>query len=229
MVALRRRTPFRAGIEAGEASLNSFAQLLFSSFSGVICKKIVGALAAIASNHLFANIYGARLFGELQFALSLAYVVGSVALIFGSPVIQPILGKHPRLRAHRLLPDIPPAPDPDPVRDGAFHGCRCARDGLVERIRADADRGARTHRRTDRAGFADGLCRNQAVGHYARQGLCKRCSRTLALLPPRTHRWGPSLPRSRGRSKRAWPRSRRSAGIARLPCIHPNRSLAMQS
>lgn len=78
--------------------MNSFAQLLFSSFSGVICEKIVGALAAIASNHLFANIYGARLFGELQFALSLAYVVGSVALIFGSPVIQPILGKHPRLR-----------------------------------------------------------------------------------------------------------------------------------
>jgi O-antigen/teichoic acid export membrane protein len=78
--------------------VNSFAQLLFSSFSGVVCEKIIGALAAIASNHLFANIYGARLFGELQFALSLAYVVGSVALIFGSPVVQPILGKHPRLR-----------------------------------------------------------------------------------------------------------------------------------
>jgi O-antigen/teichoic acid export membrane protein len=78
--------------------VNSFAQLLFSSFSGVVCEKIVGALAAIASNHLFANLYGAQLFGELQFALSLAYVVGSVALIFGSPVIQPILGKHPRLR-----------------------------------------------------------------------------------------------------------------------------------
>jgi O-antigen/teichoic acid export membrane protein len=78
--------------------VNSFTQLLFSSFSGVICEKIIGALAAIASNHLFANIYGARLFGELQFALSLAYVVGSVALIFGSPVVQPILGKHPRLR-----------------------------------------------------------------------------------------------------------------------------------
>jgi O-antigen/teichoic acid export membrane protein len=73
-------------------------QLLFSSFSGVVCEKIVGALAAIASNHLFANIYGARLFGELQFALSLAYVVGSIALIFGSPTIAPILGKYRRLR-----------------------------------------------------------------------------------------------------------------------------------
>jgi O-antigen/teichoic acid export membrane protein len=78
--------------------MNAFVQLLFSSFSGVVCEKIVGALAAIASNHLFANIYGARLFGELQFALSLAYVVGSIALIFGSPVISPILGKHRRLR-----------------------------------------------------------------------------------------------------------------------------------
>ncbi|WP_159938877.1 hypothetical protein [Caballeronia arationis] len=78
--------------------MNSLVQLLFSSFSGVVCEKVVGALAAIASNHLFANIYGAQLFGELQFALSLAYVVGSVALIFGSPTIAPILGKHRRLR-----------------------------------------------------------------------------------------------------------------------------------
>jgi O-antigen/teichoic acid export membrane protein len=78
--------------------VNSFLQLLFSSFSGVVTEKVVGALAAIASNHLFANIYGARLFGELQFALSLAYVVGSVALIFGAPVIAPIFGKHRRLR-----------------------------------------------------------------------------------------------------------------------------------
>jgi O-antigen/teichoic acid export membrane protein len=78
--------------------VNSFLQLLFSSFSGVVTEKIVGVLAAIASNHLFANIYGARLFGELQFALSLAYVVGSVALIFSAPVIAPIFGKHRRLR-----------------------------------------------------------------------------------------------------------------------------------
>ncbi|MCA8488918.1 hypothetical protein [Burkholderia arboris] len=78
--------------------MNAFVRLLFSSFAGVVCEKIIGALAAIASNHLFANIYGARLFGELQFALSLAYVIGSVALIFGAQVIQPILGKHPRLR-----------------------------------------------------------------------------------------------------------------------------------
>ncbi|EEA01524.1 hypothetical protein BH160DRAFT_3201 [Burkholderia sp. H160] len=78
--------------------MSSFLQLLLSSFSGVVTEKIVGALAAIASNHLFAGIYGARLFGELQFALSLAYVVGSIALIFGAPVIAPILGKHRRLR-----------------------------------------------------------------------------------------------------------------------------------
>ena len=78
--------------------MNAFATLLFSSFTGVVCEKLIGALAAVASNHLFANIYGARLFGELQFSLSLAYVIGSVALIFGAQVIQPILGKHPRLR-----------------------------------------------------------------------------------------------------------------------------------
>jgi O-antigen/teichoic acid export membrane protein len=78
--------------------LNSLISLLFSSFSGVVVEKIVGALAAIASNHLFANIYGARLFGELQFALSLAYVVGSAALIFSSQAVAPIIGKHPRLR-----------------------------------------------------------------------------------------------------------------------------------
>ncbi|MGA7815218.1 lipopolysaccharide biosynthesis protein [Caballeronia sp.] len=78
--------------------MNSLISLLFSSFSGVVVEKIVGALAAIASNHLFANIYGARLFGELQFALSLAYVVGSAALIFSSQAVAPIIGKHPRLR-----------------------------------------------------------------------------------------------------------------------------------
>ncbi|MCA3808098.1 MAG: hypothetical protein IOC33_07375, partial [Burkholderia sp.] len=55
--------------------MNAFDRLLFSSFAGVVCEKIIGALAAIASNQLFANIYGARLFGELQFALSLAYVI----------------------------------------------------------------------------------------------------------------------------------------------------------
>ncbi|MCR4467008.1 hypothetical protein [Burkholderia sp. SCN-KJ] len=78
--------------------MNAFIRLLFSSFAGVVCEKLIGALAAVASNHLFANLYGARLFGELQFALSLAYVIGSGALIFGAQVIQPILGKHPRLR-----------------------------------------------------------------------------------------------------------------------------------
>lgn len=78
--------------------MNSFLSLLFSSFSGVVVEKIVGALAAIASNHLFARIYGARLFGELQFALSLAYVVGSAALIFSAQAVAPIFGKHPRLR-----------------------------------------------------------------------------------------------------------------------------------
>lgn len=78
--------------------MNSFLSLLFSSFSGVVVEKIVGALAAVASNHLFANIYGARLFGELQFALSLAYVVGSAALIFSAQAVAPIFGKHPRLR-----------------------------------------------------------------------------------------------------------------------------------
>jgi O-antigen/teichoic acid export membrane protein len=78
--------------------VNSFSQLLLSSFSGVVTEKIVGALAAVASNHLFAGLYGAGLFGELQFALSLVYVVGSIALIFGAPVVAPILGKHRRLR-----------------------------------------------------------------------------------------------------------------------------------
>ncbi|WP_143808940.1 lipopolysaccharide biosynthesis protein [Paraburkholderia susongensis] len=58
----------------------------------------MGALAAVASNHLFANIYGARLFGELQFALSLSAVAGSTALLFSAQSVAPILGKHPRLR-----------------------------------------------------------------------------------------------------------------------------------
>jgi O-antigen/teichoic acid export membrane protein len=78
--------------------MKSFRTLLFSSLSGVVCEKVIGALAAVASNHLFANIYGAHFFGELQFALSLAYVVSSAALIFSAQAVAPIFGKHPRLR-----------------------------------------------------------------------------------------------------------------------------------
>ena len=73
-------------------------QLLFSSFSGVIFEKTIGAFAAVASNHLFASEYGASFFGELQFVLSLVYVVGSVGLIFSAEAIAPIFGRHPRLR-----------------------------------------------------------------------------------------------------------------------------------
>lgn len=71
---------------------------MVSSLSGVVCEKVIGALAAVASNHLFAGLYGAHFFGELQFALSLAYVVGSAALIFSAQAVAPIFGKHPRLR-----------------------------------------------------------------------------------------------------------------------------------
>lgn len=78
--------------------MKPLGRLLFSSLTGVLCEKVVGTLAAIASNHLFANIYGARLFGELQFALSLAAVVGSTALLFSAQSVAPIFGKHPRLR-----------------------------------------------------------------------------------------------------------------------------------
>lgn len=72
--------------------------LLFSSLSGVVCEKVIAAFAAVASNHLFATLYGARFFGELQFALSLAYVVSSTALIFSAQAVSPIFGRHPRLR-----------------------------------------------------------------------------------------------------------------------------------
>lgn len=82
--------------------MNSIGRLLFSSLTGVVCEKFVGALAAIASNHLFARVYGVQLFGSLQFALSLASVVGSAALVFSAQSIVPILGKHPRLR-HLVL------------------------------------------------------------------------------------------------------------------------------
>jgi len=78
--------------------VKSFRTLLFSSLSGVVCEKAIGALAAVASNHLFATLYGARFFGELQFALSLAYVVSSAALIFSAQAVSPIFGRHPRLR-----------------------------------------------------------------------------------------------------------------------------------
>lgn len=78
--------------------MNAILKVLFSSFSGVLFEKVIGALAAVASNHLFANVYGAHFFGELQFALSLAYVVGSAALIFSAQAVAPILGRHPRLR-----------------------------------------------------------------------------------------------------------------------------------
>jgi len=74
------------------------SRILIAAFSGVICEKIIGLLAAVASNHLFANVYGAYFFGELQFALSLAYVVGSMGLVFSAEAVAPILGKHPRLR-----------------------------------------------------------------------------------------------------------------------------------
>jgi O-antigen/teichoic acid export membrane protein len=74
------------------------AKLLFSSFSGVVCEKFIGTLAAVASNHLFASIYGAHFFGELQFVLSLVYVVGSAGLIFSAEAVAPIFGKHRRLR-----------------------------------------------------------------------------------------------------------------------------------
>jgi O-antigen/teichoic acid export membrane protein len=78
--------------------VKSFRILLFSSLSGVVCEKAIGALAAVASNHLFATLYGAQFFGELQFALSLAYVVSSAALIFSAQAVSPIFGRHPRLR-----------------------------------------------------------------------------------------------------------------------------------
>jgi O-antigen/teichoic acid export membrane protein len=78
--------------------VKSFKTLLFSSLSGVVCEKAIGALAAVASNHLFATLYGAHFFGELQFALSLAYVVSSAALIFSAQAVAPIFGRHPRLR-----------------------------------------------------------------------------------------------------------------------------------
>ena len=78
--------------------MKSFKTLLFSSLSGVVCEKAIGALAAVASNHLFATLYGAHFFGELQFALSLAYVVSSAALIFSAQAVAPIFGRHPRLR-----------------------------------------------------------------------------------------------------------------------------------
>ncbi|MGF6900997.1 lipopolysaccharide biosynthesis protein [Paraburkholderia sp. GAS348] len=78
--------------------MKSFRTLLFSSLSGVVCEKVIGALAAVASNHLFASLYGAHFFGELQFALSLAYVVSSAALIFSAQAVAPIFGRHPRLR-----------------------------------------------------------------------------------------------------------------------------------
>jgi len=78
--------------------VKSFRTLLFSSLSGVVCEKCIGALAAVASNHLFATLYGAQFFGELQFALSLAYVVSSAALIFSAQAVSPIFGRHPRLR-----------------------------------------------------------------------------------------------------------------------------------
>ncbi|QCP54118.1 hypothetical protein FAZ95_34600 [Trinickia violacea] len=55
-------------------------------------------LAAFASNYLFARMYGAALFGELQYALSLAYIVGSAALIFSAQSVSPILGRHTLLR-----------------------------------------------------------------------------------------------------------------------------------
>jgi O-antigen/teichoic acid export membrane protein len=73
-------------------------RLVFSSLTGVLCEKIVAAVAAVASNHLFARIYGAGPFGELQFALSLAAVAGSAALLFSAQSVAPILGKYPRMR-----------------------------------------------------------------------------------------------------------------------------------
>ncbi|WP_206998896.1 lipopolysaccharide biosynthesis protein [Trinickia mobilis] len=82
--------------------MKSFGRLLLSSVAGLVCEKLVGAIASVASNHLFTSVYGARLFGELQFALSLAYVVGGVAMVFSSDAVAPILGKHPRLR-HLVL------------------------------------------------------------------------------------------------------------------------------
>ncbi|MGF6570632.1 O-antigen/teichoic acid export membrane protein [Paraburkholderia sp. GAS333] len=72
--------------------------LLFSSLTGVLLEKIVAAVAAVASNHLFAKIYGAGPFGELQFALSLSAVAGSAALLFSAQSVAPILGKYPRMR-----------------------------------------------------------------------------------------------------------------------------------
>jgi O-antigen/teichoic acid export membrane protein len=85
-------------VNAGEAILKSISRLLLSSITGVACEKLVGAAAAIAGNHLFANIYGPRLFGELQFALSLSSVIGSIALVFSAQAVAPMLGKHLRLR-----------------------------------------------------------------------------------------------------------------------------------
>ncbi|SED09581.1 Membrane protein involved in the export of O-antigen and teichoic acid [Burkholderia sp. WP9] len=78
--------------------MKSIWRLLLSSITGVACEKLVGAAAAIAGNHLFANFYGPRLFGELQFALSLSSVVGSIALVFSAQAVAPMLGKSLRLR-----------------------------------------------------------------------------------------------------------------------------------
>lgn len=85
-----------------ETILKSFGRLLLSSLAGLVCEKLVGAATTVASNHLFASVYGARLFGELQFALSIASVVGGVAMVFSSEAVAPILGRHPRLR-HLVL------------------------------------------------------------------------------------------------------------------------------
>jgi len=78
--------------------LKSIGPLLFSSITGIVCEKLVAAVAAVVGNHLFANIYGPQLFGELQFALALSFAIGSAALVFSAQAVAPILSKHPRLR-----------------------------------------------------------------------------------------------------------------------------------
>lgn len=78
--------------------MKSIGPLLFSSITGIVCEKLVAAVAAVVGNHLFANIYGPQLFGELQFALALSFAIGSAALVFSAQAVAPILSKHPRLR-----------------------------------------------------------------------------------------------------------------------------------
>ena len=86
--------------------MGSLIQLLFSSVTGIICEKIVAAGTAVLSNHFFATVYGPRLFGELQFVLSLSMVIGSVAMVFSAESVAPVLGRHLRLRHlvfHRIF------------------------------------------------------------------------------------------------------------------------------